>query len=117
MQSELQGRIRERIHILDGAMGTMIQKLNLDEAAVRGTRFVDHHKDLVRFSDLLCITRPDDISDIHYAYLEAGADIVETNSFGSSPIGMGEMDLPLELVRELRLAQRLRMQRIETLTS
>ena len=92
MQSELQGRIRERIHILDGAMGTMIQKLNLDEAAVRGARFVDHHKDLVRFSDLLCITRPDDISDIHYAYLEAGADIVETNSFGSSPIGMGELN-------------------------
>lgn len=104
MQSELQGRIRERIHILDGAMGTMIQKLNLDEAAVRGKRFVDHHKDLVRFSDLLCITRPDDISDIHYAYLEAGADIVETNSFGSSPIGMAELDLPLELVRELNYA-------------
>jgi 5-methyltetrahydrofolate--homocysteine methyltransferase len=104
MQSELQGRIRERIHILDGAMGTMIQKLNLDEAAVRGKRFVDHHKDLVRFSDLLCITRPDDISDIHYAYFEAGADIVETNSFGSSPIGMGELDLPLELVRELNYA-------------
>lgn len=101
---ELAGLIRERIHILDGAMGTMIQRLKLDEAAVRGQRFADHHKDLVRFSDILCLTRPDDISNIHFAYLEAGADIVETNSFGASPIGMEEMELPLELVRDLNYA-------------
>jgi 5-methyltetrahydrofolate--homocysteine methyltransferase len=102
--NELPGRVRERIHILDGAMGTMIQRLKLDEAAVRGARFAGHHKDLVRFSDLLCLTRPDDISDIHFAYLEAGADIVETNSFGASPIGMAEMELPGELVRDLNYA-------------
>ncbi len=101
---ELPGLIRERIHILDGAMGTMIQRLHLDEAAVRGKLFVGHHKDLVRFSDVLCLTRPDDISDIHFAYLEAGADIVETNSFGASPIGMMEMDLPNELVRDINYA-------------
>ena len=101
---ELPGRIRERIHILDGAMGTMIQRLNLDEAAVRGHRFAGHHKDLVRFSDILCLTRADDISDIHYKYLEAGADIIETNSFGSSPIGMEEMELPSELIRDLNYA-------------
>jgi 5-methyltetrahydrofolate--homocysteine methyltransferase len=96
--------IRQRIHILDGAMGTMIQQLKLDEAAVRGKRFAGHHKDLARFSDILNLTRPDDISNIHYAYFEAGADIVETNSFGASPIGMIEFDLPLELVRDLNYA-------------
>jgi 5-methyltetrahydrofolate--homocysteine methyltransferase len=100
----LPGMIREQLLILDGAMGSMIQRLNLDEAAVRGSRFAGHHKDLVRFSDILNITNPDAITDIHYAYLEAGADIVETNSFGASPIGMVEFDLPLELVRELNFA-------------
>jgi 5-methyltetrahydrofolate--homocysteine methyltransferase len=104
MSENLFDLIRQRIHILDGAMGTMIQRLKLDETAVRGQRFADHHKDLVRFSDILCITRPDAISDIHYAYLEAGADIVETNSFGASPIGMGELELPSELTRDLNYA-------------
>ncbi|MFM8396397.1 MAG: homocysteine S-methyltransferase family protein, partial [Pirellula sp.] len=70
MSDNLFDLIRQRIHILDGAMGTMIQRLKLDETAVRGERFADHHKDLVRFSDILCITRPDAISDIQYAYLE-----------------------------------------------
>ncbi len=93
--------IRERILILDGAMGTMIQRLNLDEKAVRADRFADHHKDLSRFSDILCLTHPDKITDIHRAYLEAGADIVETNSFGASPVGMIEFDLPLSLVEEI----------------
>ncbi len=100
----LPGLIRERLLILDGAMGSMIQRLKLDEAAVRGERFKGHHKDLVRFSDILNLTNPDAISDIHYAYLEAGADIVETNSFGASPIGMVEFDLPNELVRDLNFA-------------
>jgi len=104
MSDNLFDLIRQRIHILDGAMGTMIQRLKLDETAVRGQRFADHHKDLVRFSDILCITRPDAISDIHYAYLEAGADIIETNSFGASPIGMGELELPSELTRDLNYA-------------
>lgn len=96
--------IRERILVLDGAMGTMIQRLNLDEAAVRGDRFAKHHKDLNRFSDILCLTHASKITDIHRAYLEAGADIVETNSFGASPIGMIEFDLPLELVDEINRA-------------
>jgi 5-methyltetrahydrofolate--homocysteine methyltransferase len=86
MSNDLFHLIRQRIHILDGAMGTMIQKLNFDEAAVRGKQFENHHKDLVRFSDVLCLTRPDAISDIHFEYLQAGADIIETNSFGASPI-------------------------------
>jgi 5-methyltetrahydrofolate--homocysteine methyltransferase len=96
--------IESRILILDGAMGTMIQRLNLDEAAVRGERFAEHHKDLSRFSDILCLTHPEAITDIHRAYYEAGSDIVETNSFGASPIGMIEFDLPLELVEEINLA-------------
>lgn len=100
----LPGLIRERIHILDGAMGTMIQRLKLDEAAVRGKRFAGHHKDLKNFPDILCLTNPDAITDIHREYFEAGADIVETNSFGASPIGMVEFDLPLELVREINIA-------------
>ncbi|QDT08569.1 methionine synthase [Planctomycetes bacterium K23_9] len=96
--------IRERILILDGAMGTMIQRLKLDEAGVRGDRFADHHKDLKNFSDILCLTHPEKITDIHRAYYEAGSDIVETNSFGASPVGMVEFDLPLELVDEINQA-------------
>ncbi len=96
--------IRDRILILDGAMGTMIQKLNLDEAAVRGNRFKNHDKELGKFLDILCVTRPDDITNIHYEYLAAGADIVETNSFGISPIGMAEFNLSPDLVPELNSA-------------
>ncbi|EMI54337.1 B12-dependent methionine synthase [Rhodopirellula sallentina SM41] len=96
--------IRERVLLLDGAMGTMIQRLKLDEAGVRGERFADHHKDLKNFSDILCLTHPEKITDIHAAYFEAGSDIVETNSFGASPVGMLEFDLPLELVEEINHA-------------
>ncbi len=96
--------IRERILLLDGAMGTMIQRLKLDETAVRGERFAEHHKDLKNFSDILCLTHPEKITGIHHAYYEAGSDIVETNSFGASPVGMLEFDLPVELVDEINLA-------------
>ena len=96
--------VRERILLLDGAMGTMIQRLGLDEAGVRGERFADHHKDLKNFSDILCLTHPEKITDIHRAYFEAGSDIVETNSFGASPVGMIEFDLSNELVAEINHA-------------
>ncbi len=96
--------IRERILLLDGAMGTMIQRLKLDEQAVRGERFAGHHKDLQNFPDILCLTHPQSITDIHAAYLEAGSDIIETNSFGASPVAMLEFDLPLELVDEINAA-------------
>lgn len=96
--------ICERILLLDGAMGTMIQRLKLDETAVRGERFADHHKDLKNFSDILCLTHPEKITDIHRAYFEAGSDIVETNSFGASPVGMLEFELPLDLVDEINHA-------------
>jgi len=75
-QQLLEELLAERILLLDGAMGTMVQALRLDEAAIRGDRFANHHKDLERFSDILCLTRPDDITAIHGRYLEAGADII-----------------------------------------
>lgn len=84
----LQSLLAERVLLLDGAMGVEIQKLGIGEAEVRGERFADHHKDLKNFGDLLCLTKPDAILGIHRAYLEAGSDIIETNSFGASPVGM-----------------------------
>jgi len=90
--------------VLDGAMGTMVQALHLDESSVRGERFAEHSKDLVRFTDILNLTHPQRITEIHRAYFEAGADIVETNTFGASAIGMVEFDLPTELVREINFA-------------
>jgi 5-methyltetrahydrofolate--homocysteine methyltransferase len=98
--------IRERILLLDGAMGTMIQRLGLDEAGVRGERFADHDPsiDLKNFSDILCLTHPEKITDIHRAYYEAGSDIVETNSFGASPVGAVEFNLSLEVIDEINRA-------------
>lgn len=101
---QLEDLLSDRILILDGAMGTMLQRYGLTEEQVRGERFAGHHKDLVRFSDVLCITNPEKITDVHRQYLAAGADIVETNSFGASFVGMEEFDLPRELVRELNFA-------------
>ena len=100
----LESLLDDRILILDGAMGTMLQALKLTEEDVRGERFANHHKDLARFSDILCLTRPADITQIHRQYLAAGADIVETNSFGATVIGMEEFQLPRELVREMNFA-------------
>jgi 5-methyltetrahydrofolate--homocysteine methyltransferase len=101
---QLDALLAERILLLDGAMGTQIQALGLDEADVRGDRFAGHHKDLKNFADILCLTHPQEVADIHRRYLAAGADIVETNTFGASPIGMEEFDLPNELVREINTA-------------
>ena len=87
-QELLEAILAERIMILDGAMGTMIQTYNLDEDDFRGTQFVDHAKPLQGNNDLLSITRPDVIAGIHRAYLEAGADIIETNTFNSNKLTM-----------------------------
>ncbi|BBO35110.1 methionine synthase [Lacipirellula parvula] len=102
--AQLETLLDERILILDGAMGTQIQDLKLDEAAVRGERFAGHDKDLKNFADILCVTRPKEITAIHRRYLEAGADIIETNTFGASPVGMEEFGLPLDLVAEINAA-------------
>src|SRR5712672_1840939 len=84
---------RERILVLDGAMGTMIQGLEYDEAAFRGARFADFHRDLRGNNDLLILTQPKAIEDIHADYLRAGADIVATNTFSSTSIAQADYDL------------------------
>ena len=103
---QLENLLADRVLILDGAMGSMIQRYKLTEEQVRGDRFAEHDKakHLKNFSDLLCLTHPDKITDIHRQYLEAGADIVETNTFGASLVGMEDFALPNELVREINLA-------------
>ena len=80
----------KRILILDGAMGTMIQASGLDESAFRGERFADHPCDLKGNNDLLSLTQPDVISDIHRAYLNAGADIIGTNTFNATSISQAD---------------------------
>jgi 5-methyltetrahydrofolate--homocysteine methyltransferase len=80
--------LQEKILILDGAMGTMIQKYNLEEADFRGQRFAETKVDLIGNNDLLSLTRPDIIRQIHLAYLDAGADIIETNTFNANGISM-----------------------------
>src|SRR5471032_1986952 len=84
---------RERILVLDGAMGTMIQGLEYDEAAFRGTRFSDFHRDLRGNNDLLILTQPTAILDMHAEYLRAGAYIVATNTFSSTSIAQADYDL------------------------
>ncbi len=97
--SELLANIaQDQILILDGAMGTMIQALRLDERSMRGDRFADHHKDLKNCVDLLSLVHPDKQVAIHHEYLMAGADIICTNTFNASPIGLIEFDFPEEVV-------------------
>jgi 5-methyltetrahydrofolate--homocysteine methyltransferase len=100
---ELQQLLAQRILILDGAMGTMIQRLRLGEADYRGERFVDHPKDLKNNGELLSLTRPDVIRDIHEGYLAAGADIIETNTFGATRIAQDDYGLG-DLVSEMNFA-------------
>src|SRR6266849_9649334 len=84
---------RNKILVLDGAMGTMIQDLQLDEAAFRGERFKDFHRDIRGNNDLLILPQPNAIEDIHADYLRAGADIVATNTFSSTSIAQADYDL------------------------
>lgn len=94
--------LTERILVLDGAMGTMIQKESLEEADFRGERFKDHPCSLKGNNDLLSLTRPDLIQKIHRAYFEAGADIIETNTFSSTRVGMADYQMEY-LAYELNL--------------
>ncbi|MDP3031993.1 MAG: homocysteine S-methyltransferase family protein, partial [Rhodocyclaceae bacterium] len=91
--SELRDLLARRILILDGAMGTMVQRHGLVEADYRGGRFAEHAKDLKGNNDLLSLTRPDVISGIHAAYLAAGADILETNTFNATRVSQAEYGL------------------------
>jgi len=95
--------LQERILVIDGAMGTMVQRHKLTEEDFRGTRFANWHSDVKGNNDLLCITQPAIVTGIHLQYLEAGADIIETNTFSSTSIAMADYDMQ-ELAYELNVA-------------
>ena len=95
--------LQQRILVIDGAMGTMIQDEGLEEADYRGERLASHSLDVKGNNDLLCLTRPDIIEKIHLEYLEAGADLIETNSFNATSIGQDDYQLG-HLAYELNLA-------------
>ena len=100
---ELRERVSERILFLDGAMGTMVQRHQLEEEDFRGERFAGHKSDLKGNNDLLTLTRPDIIRSIHSEFLEAGCDIIETNTFSATRIGMADYALE-DIARELNVA-------------
>jgi 5-methyltetrahydrofolate--homocysteine methyltransferase len=95
--------LKEKILIIDGAMGTMIQQHKLTEAGYRGERFKDWHKDVKGNNDLLSLTQPQIITGIHKQYLDAGADIIETNTFSSTAIAMADYEMQ-SLAYELNVA-------------
>jgi 5-methyltetrahydrofolate--homocysteine methyltransferase len=85
--------LQQRLLILDGAMGTMIQQLKLNESQFRGERFKDFHKDVKGNNELLSLTQPRLIRDIHEKYLAAGADLIETNTFGATSVAQADYDM------------------------
>src|SRR5262245_47520533 len=87
---QLERLLRERIVILDGAMGTMAQQRGLDEGAYRGERFKNWPKEVKGLHDLLCITQPAIVEAIHREYLDAGADIIETNTFNAQALSLAD---------------------------
>jgi len=93
VREQLDALASQRILLLDGAMGTMIQKFGLTEKDFRGSDFLSHPKPLLGCNDILCITRPDVIASIHQAYLRAGSDIIETNSFNANAISLADYSL------------------------
>ena len=100
--AQLHQALKERIVVLDGGMGTMIQNEKLDEAAFRGERFRDYEREVKGNNDLLCLSQPDLLTRIHADYLEAGADIIETNTFNSTRLSQADYGLEA-LVPELNL--------------
>ncbi|QTD45731.1 homocysteine S-methyltransferase family protein [Ottowia testudinis] len=100
--AQLPDILRQRLVILDGAMGTMIQRFKLTEAQYRGERFKDFPKDVKGNNELLSLTRPDVISAIHEQYLAAGADLIETNTFGATSIAQADYDMQ-DLAREMNV--------------
>src|SRR5690606_24800449 len=95
--------LASRILVLDGAMGTMIQQYKLTELDFRGERFADHDRDVRGNNELLSLVRPDVLREIHQGYLEAGADVIETNTFGATAIAQGDYGLA-HIAYELNLA-------------
>ena len=103
IKSYLQEQLKKRIMVLDGAMGTMIQGYSLQESDYRGKRFADFPHDLKGNNDLLCLTQPEIITEIQSAYLEAGADFLETNSFNATSISMADYQMS-DLAYEINVA-------------
>ncbi len=99
----LRHRLAQHILVLDGAMGTMIQQYPLSEADYRGSRFIHFHRDIKGNNELLSLTQPTIISEIHTQYLQAGADLIETNTFGANRIAQADYDMA-DLAREMNLA-------------
>jgi len=93
MPTILDGAAQARILVIDGAMGTMIQRCRLTEADFRGARFADHPRELRGNTDLLVLTQPDIVRDVHEQYLAAGADIIETNTFTATAIAQADYGL------------------------
>ena len=102
-ETKLRNLLNERILIIDGAMGTMVQRYKLQEADYRGARFKDWHTDVKGNNDLLCLTQPHIIKEIHLQYLQAGANIIETNTFNSQTISLADYDMQ-SLAYELNVA-------------
>lgn len=107
---QLHRALAERILILDGATGTMYQQYKLDEAGYRGERFADADRDLKGNNELLCLSQPEIVRAVHEAYLHAGADIIETNSFGSTRIAQADYGLEDRVVELNRASAELARQ-------
>ncbi len=99
---DIREELKKRILVIDGAMGTMIQKYRFEEADYRGERFGDHPVDLKNNNEALMLVRPDVIEEIHAAYLDAGADIIETNTFNANSISAADFEMA-DLVREFNV--------------
>lgn len=103
MRDQLEAQLQQRILLIDGGMGTMIQNEKLEEPDYRGGRFADWHCDLKGNNDLLVLTQPQLIKQIHSQYLEAGADILETNTFNATTIAMADYEME-DLSEEINFA-------------
>ncbi len=103
VRAPLTAQLQDRILILDGGMGTMIQRCKFSEEEYRGSQYADWPSDLKGNNDLLCITQPERIKALHKGYLDAGADIIETNSFNATSIAMADYDMQ-DLAREINVA-------------
>jgi len=102
--TSLTAAARERILIIDGSMGVFLQSYKLEEADFRGERLQNHHRELKGNFDVLCLTKPDIIEGIHRAYLDAGADIIETNTFNATAVSQAEFDMPAGICYDINLA-------------
>src|SRR6187402_1995884 len=102
VMTDIRAELQKRILVIDGAMGTMIQRYKFEEADYRGDRFVDHPIDLKNNNEALMLVRPDVIRQIHREYLDAGADILETNTFNANAVSMADFGME-HLVREMNV--------------